>query len=472
MGAENWFGNLQLAYKYIVVFLALLCLVMIAGFIKVLFDRNKLKKAKAAELEAGPREDTVELNQREKDEGDLFGIRAIEAGFYAGVAQSRPTSRAGSVMSINHPGMSTSTLVGGNVSSPLMKGQTNNNSVLSLNLGGGGNDGNLQPRAPSPGPKLRPSDAELSGRRHHGAVDMSLQVPPSPGHAPQNQSRGAQSPTFGGFDSESDGFTSPRSLSPSGDINSQHYAPAPAGPMPDALRGTYHRGDESKVKSQAASFNNSPGPSPTPSSSGNPPTGRLPTIPTSALRKDSRSPSPESANPHVRVYQPNNELAQSAAPQLQPRTYAPSHQRDASDASSVYSNGYRLSTFQAYQAYQKQGDGSASATSNDTYSNSSTDHSGHKSVMLSTENDGERRSSQSNSNAQLAPTSTSLLQPGVPNDSRLSEFYEAYYRHSHIAPAHTVDANPDFARQSTIMEVDSPVPSPLFPKTQKPGAAF
>lgn len=91
------------------------------------------KIVKKEELEAGPREDTVELNQREKDEGDLFGIRAIEAGFYAGVAQSRPTSRAGSV--IGTPTMSSSTLVGGSVNSPLMKGQSANASVLSLNLG-------------------------------------------------------------------------------------------------------------------------------------------------------------------------------------------------------------------------------------------------------------------------------------------------------------------------------------------------
>ncbi|KAF2845520.1 hypothetical protein T440DRAFT_522540 [Plenodomus tracheiphilus IPT5] len=471
MGAENWFGNLQLAYKYIIVFLGLLVLVIIAGGIKVLFDRNKLKKAKAAELEAGPKEDTVELNQREKDEGDLFGIRAIEAGFYAGVAQSRPTSRAGSIMSVNHPGMSTSTLVGGNVSSPLMKGQTNNNSVVSLHLGG--HDGNSVQRAPSPGTKLRPSDAELNGRRHHGAVDMSLQVPPSPGHAPQNQSRGPQSPTFGGSDSESDGFTSPRSLSPSADVNPQHYTPAPTIPMPDALRGTYHPGDDSNVKSQAASFNNSPGPSPTPSASRNPPTARLPTIPTSALRNDSRSPSPESANPHVRVYQPNNELAPSSAPQLEPRTYAPSHQRDASDASSIYSNGNRLSTFQAYQAYQKQADRSASAASNDSNNYSSTDHSGHTSVILSTEKDGERRPSQSSASSHLAPTSSSAtLQPGAPNDSRLSEFYEAYYRNSQIAPSLAADSKPVFDRRSTIIEVDSPMPSPLFPKMQQPGAAF
>ena len=124
----NWFGDLDLAYKYTVVFLSLLIITIIAGFIKVLFNRRKLQKAVKTELEAGPKEDTVELNQREKDEGDLFGIRAIEAGFFAGVAQSRPTSRAGSIIG-DHPAMSNSTLVGGSVNSPLMKGMSANNST-------------------------------------------------------------------------------------------------------------------------------------------------------------------------------------------------------------------------------------------------------------------------------------------------------------------------------------------------------
>ena len=220
----------------------------------------------------------MELNQREKDEGDLFGIRAIEAGFYAGVAQSRPTSRAGSV--VGHPAMSSSTLVGG-VNSPLMKGHSNNNSVLSLNLG----------QTPS---KLRPSEAELTGK--HGAVDMSLQVPPSPG-LPRGQS-----PSFGGTDS---GSSTPRSMSPrSADFNHQHYAPAPQIAMPDALEVTYHNG-QGNAKSQAASFNSTPGHSPTPPSPGNPPVARLPTLPGSALRKTSRSPSPESYRPRVRVEHPS-----------------------------------------------------------------------------------------------------------------------------------------------------------------------
>jgi hypothetical protein len=250
---------------------------------------NRLKKAKVTELETGPKEDTVELNQREKDEGDLFGIRAIEAGFYAGVAQSRPTSRAGSVIG-DHPSLSTSTLVGGNVNSPLMKGMSTNNSVLSLNL----NATNNGTKRASP---LRPSEAELSGRRNHnGAVDMGLQIPPSPGPP-----RGPPSPTFGGSDTDSDGFTSPRSMSP----NPQHYAPVSNTAKPDALKVSYHAEDESAPRSQNASFNNSPAASPTPPSPRNPPTARLPTIPGSALRMESRSPSPEYNYPRVQVHQPS-----------------------------------------------------------------------------------------------------------------------------------------------------------------------
>jgi hypothetical protein len=244
---------------------------------------GRLKKAKQTELEAGPKEDTVELNQREKDEGDLFGIRAIEAGFYAGVAQSRPTSRAGSVIGDN-PTRSTSTLVGGSVNSPLMKGQANNNSMLSLNLNLNSPQEPNTRRASPPTMKLRPSEAELSGRHNHnGAVDMSLQVPPSPGH-----------PTFGGDDSDSDGFTSPRSMSPA-DLNRQQYAPA--------LMVSHHTGDENVAKSQQGSYHNSPGQSPL--SPRNPPTAKLPSIPGHALRKESRSPSPEYDYPRVQVHEPS-----------------------------------------------------------------------------------------------------------------------------------------------------------------------
>ncbi|KAF1830886.1 hypothetical protein BDW02DRAFT_591533 [Decorospora gaudefroyi] len=467
---SNWFGDLQLAYKYIVVFLSLLVLAILAGFVKVFFDRRKLKKAKQAELEAGPSQDTVELNQREKDEGDLFGIRAIEAGFYAGVAQSRPTSRRGSV--IDHPSMSNSTLVGGSASSPLMKAHSNNNSVLSLNLNATKDNGTR--RASPPAMKLAPSEAELSGRRNHnGAVDMSLQVPASP-----RLPRGPPSPTFGGSDDGSDGFTSPRSMSPrSADFKPEHYAPAPTVPMPDALKVSYHVGDESGPKSQAASFNTSPSASPTPSPH-SPPTARLPTIPGSALRKESRSPSPEDNYPRVQVHQANSEPAQLSSSEsqirLQPRTYSPSHQRDGSDASSIYSGGDRLSTFQTYHAYHKDANKKAAHPSLSTASKTSTESRNYDfasanepsraSVMAPQVKDGEQRPSLSNNH--LAPAQATN------KDTRLSEFYEAYYRNSHIGPAQPVDAKRPLDRKSTIEEVDSPMPSPLFPKTQQPGAAY
>lgn len=48
----------------------------------------KLDEVKAK----GLANDKERLNQREMDEGDLFGVRALEAGYFGGVAQSRPSS--------------------------------------------------------------------------------------------------------------------------------------------------------------------------------------------------------------------------------------------------------------------------------------------------------------------------------------------------------------------------------------------
>ncbi|CAA9963183.1 hypothetical protein P3342_008718 [Pyrenophora teres f. teres] len=437
--SSNWFGDLQLAYKYIVVFLALLVLTILGGFVKVLYNRQKLKKAKKAELEAGPREDTVELNQREKDEGDLFGIRAIEAGFYAGVAQSRPTSRAGSVIG-DHPAMSTSTLVGGSVNSPLMKGQSTNNSVLSLNL--------HATREPS---KLRPSDAELNGRH-----DMSLQPPAS-----SSQPRGPSSPTFGGSDSGSEGFATPRSMSPSDTY--QHYAAASRKDMPDALTVSYYTADGNGHQSQSASYINSPGPSATPPSPYSPPTARLPTIPGSALRKESRSPSPEYDYPRVQVHEPNLEPAQSpsSAPKIQLQARITSHHaRDGSDSSSMYSSNHRLGAFQAYQAYH---DDAQKDDAGGSVSDGSTTQSGRTSLFASSDVEGD-----------IHRQSYKLLPPGAGGkDARLSDFYDSYYRNSHAGASEPVEARRQIVdRQSTIIEVDTPLASPMFPPAQQPGTAM
>jgi hypothetical protein len=180
---------------------------------------------------------------------------------------------------------------------------------------------------------------------------------------------------------------------------------------------------------------------------------------------------------------------------MQPQALAPTHKRDESDASSTYSQT-RLSTFDAYQAYQKQADQtdrSASAASNDTYNYgfSSTDGSRGTSVVLSVNNSQDERlpshseSQRSTPNGQdsrlsLMPNAQDASRLSVaPNgqEQRLSEFYDAYYRNSQMAPIQTVDAKRLVGRHSTIVEVDTPLTSPVFPKTMQhpqpmPGAAF
>ncbi|KAJ4356544.1 uncharacterized protein N0V89_004578 [Didymosphaeria variabile] len=377
----NWFGNLDLAYKYTVVFVSLLVLTILAGLIKVFFDRRKLKKLVAKQNEdAGIREERVELTGREKDEGDYFGIRALEAGFYAGVAQSRPTSRAGSVA--GSPYMSTSTLVGG-AGNPK---DSMNSSVTTLPLAhtkernqNSFRDSDTLPSPQSESPprmksppaiRLAPSTAELTGRhRLSEAVDMNLSVPPSP-----TVSRGPSSPTFGGSESgDSDGHLSPRSQrSPTSSsfTKLEHYSPNPPQlpmPQPEGFRASFVSVHEQYL-SQTGSLLMA---SPSASGSTSP---ALPSMPGITLNDgDAAPPSP------VR---------------LLPKTYQPSHQRDDSGSSSIYSEK-RHSTI---------------------------------------ENDSNRKSG-------IAPfpnkddnRKTLLLAPGAAGENRYSDIYDAYYRQSLLNP--------------------------------------
>ena len=144
---------------------------------------------------AGAQEERVELNARELDEGDLFGIRAIQSGYYGGVAQSRPVSAAGS----HSPDGSLSNTLLGSRPSPKLTATTPLSSVSALPL-------DARQASPSPlahhvistedishmelpsnrnltssSSRLRPSEAELNGRINHDpAVNMSLDIPPSP----------------------------------------------------------------------------------------------------------------------------------------------------------------------------------------------------------------------------------------------------------------------------------------------------
>jgi hypothetical protein len=92
----------------------------------------------------------------------------------------------------------------------------------------------------------------------------------------------------------------------------------------------------------------------------------------------------------------------------------------------------------------------------------STAMSGHTSILGSISSESESQHRQS-----------VLLTPGHAGtqDSRLSEFYEAYYRNSHVGPAQYVETSQHtLDRQSVIAEVGRPTPTVLF--SRQPGAAF
>ncbi|CAI6337310.1 unnamed protein product [Periconia digitata] len=356
---SHWWGDLNLAYKYTIVFLSLLALTILAGLVKVYFDRRKLKKVtQKIKEEEEAREDQVELNQREKDEGDLFGVRAIEAGFFAGIPQSRPTSRAGSIA--GSPSMSSTTLLGG-LSSP--KVQSMASSVTDLPLAHTNNrDSDVLPSHP-PAPKrtpsnlkLEPSEAELTGRHNlNSAVNMGLAVPPSP-----VLTKAPRAPASDDADDvEREGRTSPLSGARSAVLT------PPPGDVPHSQAASLVT--DSPNSSRAAS----PGPykatKPGHRSSF---ISYIPTMPSEAST---------SSEPTI---------------VLPPTTGESTHQRETSDASSMYS-------------YKR--------------------NSKHLSVGASKE--ANRQSATNNS--LLAPNSASDAHRD-PNDPRFSEFYDAYFRNSII----------------------------------------
>lgn len=161
----------------------------------------------------------MELNARELDEGDLFGVRAIQSGYYGGVAQSRPVSAAGS----HSPDESSSIFLGSHPS-PNLVATTPMSSVTSLPLDARQGSPRRQslllptgvgrtatPQRPIPRPiksALQPSEAELSGRINHDpAVNMSLEIPPSP--------LGSTRPPISNRDSHTTSSAGSRSPSPS-----------------------------------------------------------------------------------------------------------------------------------------------------------------------------------------------------------------------------------------------------------------
>jgi len=179
----------------------LLALALIAGGIKLYMNKQRSvvcksqkyfadwisrmeKNTKIAEMEGATKStDREKLVNRRKNpkEGDLFGVRAIEHGYFGGVAQSRPSSPTPSYLLAP-----TATLVdwsktpkAGSSSSSLADfSSSRNGSVTSLPV-----SLNQAKRKPSP-LRLQPSDAELSGRRNHDPASIGgiggMYMPPLP----------------------------------------------------------------------------------------------------------------------------------------------------------------------------------------------------------------------------------------------------------------------------------------------------
>ncbi|KAI5811275.1 hypothetical protein DFH27DRAFT_605381 [Peziza echinospora] len=182
--AGNWFGNLDLGYKYGIVLGSLIFLTFVLGFSKLLYNTQREKKLmKESVVAASPaKEELHNLNRREEEEGDLFGIRALENGFYGGVAQSRPATPISG-------GSSNLTLV-----APRSAHVSRRSSSDTGHLKPGHNNTNIGLAVAAPG---------------RDNVDMHLIVPPSPTHTR--------------FREET------RSPSPTGSTNSQASSSAPSG---------------------------------------------------------------------------------------------------------------------------------------------------------------------------------------------------------------------------------------------------
>lgn len=105
----------------------------------------------------------VTLNRRTLGEGDLFGVRAIQSGFYGGVSQislTPPTSSASSTRSTPMGG----SLDGNGSPDGSLKDSSPHKPSSSASLSKSGT------RKPPPAPinsRLQPSDAELNGRMNH-----------------------------------------------------------------------------------------------------------------------------------------------------------------------------------------------------------------------------------------------------------------------------------------------------------------
>ncbi|KAJ9639393.1 hypothetical protein H2199_006426 [Coniosporium tulheliwenetii] len=412
----GWFGSLGLAWKYSFVFGVLLLATLLAGAVKVMFDRRKLKKhMKLSEIESarGAKEDQVKLNGREKDEGDLFGVRAIEAGFFGGVAH------------FASPKVVSSTPSASVTSLPLVR----THSGINLDAASPSKSRKVPPTISINGGGLQPSHAQINGRiNHSNTVDMNLTVPPSPVHSETPRST-----------STSPDPDSPRSLSPhsnhSVDLRTKasdaarYMQVSQSTSTPEYFGQPVHAVSVSEnriasTRSQEASFE--------------------------IRATDDAAKSCPKCLPAVVVAKPREEQVRAA---LVPPTHQPSqtsHTRDLSTSSSTYSTA---KPGRSRESHESAASFNFFTTAPDASSKSATNPPSQSS------NNGSRRPSDASSS--VGPSVA-----GRTSNDRFSDFFDAYYRNSHIALATKAEAPkrpPQLSviRQSTLEEVPSPEPSPL-----------
>ncbi|PVH86290.1 hypothetical protein DL98DRAFT_567713 [Cadophora sp. DSE1049] len=191
------FGSMSMGNKFGIVLGCLIGATFIAGFAKLAWNKRKLRKnTKKAELEASLRSDKEKLVGRGVGEGDLFGVRAIEHGYFGGVSQSRPTSPTPSYI------LAPETKVVDWGKAGYQGGHSASSSTLSIPQSLAPSSLNHTKRKPSP-LSLQPSSAELNGRTNHspsgvGGIGGSY-LPPLPSPRSQKSFKSV-SPTTGTFE--------------------------------------------------------------------------------------------------------------------------------------------------------------------------------------------------------------------------------------------------------------------------------
>lgn len=150
---------------------------------------TRLLAEKAGPVTGGDEED---LHVREKDEGDLFGVRAIEAGYYGGVSQSQPSSVVSSAVSTPRAQTPTSMFSKPNYAQkgPLVSvypvstpSSSPVKSSAPVSTYAPQSADKIRKTAPPPmslssRKGLQPSDAEKTGRKNHGQVGVEMVLSP------------------------------------------------------------------------------------------------------------------------------------------------------------------------------------------------------------------------------------------------------------------------------------------------------